>query len=48
MKLSKTELIKFILSHSFSLKKEVLENLSITELVMIKTQIEIDKNDSKK
>ena len=48
MQLSKDEIIQFILSHSSALKKEELEKLSLTALVIIKTQIELEKLSPKK
>lgn len=43
MQLSREEIIKFILVNNSLSKREELEKLSMTALVIIKTQIEIEK-----
>lgn len=43
MQLSREEIIQFILSNNPVSKREELEKLSLTALVIMKTQIEIDK-----
>ena len=43
MQISKDEIIKFILTNNPLSKKEELEKLSLTALVIMKTQIEIEK-----
>ncbi len=43
MQLLRDEIIQFILANNPLSKKEELEKLSLTALVMIKTQIEIDR-----
>jgi hypothetical protein len=43
MQISRNEIIQFILKHNPLSKKEELEKLSLTALVIIKTQIEIEK-----
>ncbi len=43
MQLSRDEIIQFILTNNPISKKEELEKLSMTALVIIKTQIEIEK-----
>jgi len=42
MQLSKEEVIRFILANNPVSKREELEKLSLTALVILKTQIEID------
>lgn len=42
MQLSREEIIQFILKHNSASKKEELETLSLTSLVIIKTQLEIE------
>ena len=44
MQISRDEIIKFILTNNPLSKKEELEKLSLTALVIMKTQIEIIKN----
>ena len=43
MQISSDEIIKFILTNNPLSKKEELEKLSLTALVIMKTQIEIEK-----
>ncbi len=43
MQISRDEIIKFILTNNPLSKKEELEKLSLTALVIMKTQIEIEK-----
>ncbi|MBN8693109.1 MAG: hypothetical protein J0L69_07930 [Bacteroidetes bacterium] len=43
MQISKDEIIKFILTNNPLSKKEELEKLSLTALVIMKTQIEVEK-----
>jgi len=43
MQLSRDEIIQFILTNNPISKKEELEKLSMTALVIIKTQIEVEK-----
>lgn len=43
MQLSKEEVIRFILANNPAVNREDLEKLSLTALVIMKTQIEIDK-----
>ena len=47
MQLSREEIIQFILKHNSASKKEELEKLSLTSLVIIKTQLEILKKNLK-
>ena len=42
MQLSREEMIRFILANNPVSKREELEKLSLTALVILKTQIEID------
>jgi hypothetical protein len=43
MQISRDEIIKFILTNNPLSKQEELEKLSLTALVIMKTQIEIEK-----
>jgi len=43
MQISREEMIQFILANNPASKREELESLSLTALVIIKTQIEIDR-----
>ncbi len=43
MQISRDEIIKFILTNNPLSKKEELEKLSLTALVIMKTQIEVEK-----
>lgn len=43
MSISKEDTILFILKHDPSLIRKELEKLSLTELIIIKTRIEIEK-----
>lgn len=43
MQLSREEIIQFILSNNPVSKREELEKLSLTALVILKTQIELEK-----
>lgn len=43
MQLSREEMIRFILANNPVSKREELEKLSLTSLVIMKTQIEIEK-----
>jgi hypothetical protein len=43
MQLSREEMIRFILANNPASKREELEKLSLTALVILKTQIEIEK-----
>jgi|JI9StandDraft_2_1071091.scaffolds.fasta_scaffold1840174_1 hypothetical protein len=47
MQISRDEIIKFILTNNPLSKKEELEKLSLTALVIMKTQIEIENNNKK-
>jgi len=43
MQLSREEMIRFILTNNPASKREELEKLSLTALVILKTQIELEK-----
>ncbi len=43
MQISREEMIQFILANNPTSKREELEKLSMTALVIIKTQIEVEK-----
>ena len=43
MQLSREEMIRYILANNPALKREELEKLSLTALVILKTQIELEK-----
>ena len=47
MQISRDEIIKFVLTNNPLSKKEELEKLSLTALVIMKTQIEIENNNKK-
>ena len=48
MEPSRDQTIQFILKHSPSYKKDILEKMSLVALVIIKTQIEIEINNKTK
>ncbi len=43
MQLSREEMIRYILANNPASKREELEKLSLTALVILKTQIELEK-----